>query len=364
MNAFISVTSLIIVSFLACNSAKNEVVNSQKSEKDVIAIQEDTLLSFIAVGDMMLGTNFPDSTCLPPNKGNILLPMQAILQNADITFGNLEGSVLNTGGEMKKCGDPTKCYAFRQPDYEMDFLKLAGFDMLSVANNHMGDFGLSGRKNMQKVLKNLGLKYAGLDDCPVDTIHRKGLVIGLTAFAPNSNCLQLNNTEEAIKIVKQLKSYCDIVLVSFHGGAEGSSKQHVTKEKEIFLGEDRGNVYAFAHAMVDAGADMVLGHGPHVTRAIDCYKGKFITYSMGNFATYKRFNLSGPNGVAPIYKIYTTKKGQFVKGELISIQQLGEGGPILDPAKKVLQLVKDLSAQDIPEVKWNFDAEGNFTVKK
>jgi hypothetical protein len=116
--------------------------------------------------------------------------------------------------------------------------------------------------------------------------------------------------------------------------------------------------------MVDNGADIVLGHGPHVTRAIDCYKGKFITYSMGNFATYGRFSLSGVSGIAPIYKLYINKHtGDFIKGEVVSIQQLGEGGPTVDPNKQVLAEIKRLCAMDFPEVLWQINEDGSFHLK-
>ena len=341
-------------------SAESKANTSKVATTD--SLENDTLITLIAVGDMMLGTNFPGPECLP--KGNILEPVQEFLKAADITFGNLEGTVLNEGGDVKKCSDPKTCYAFRQPEYVVDYLKSSGFDMVSVANNHMGDFGAPGRSNTQRVLREKGLKFAGLETCPTDTFHVKGLVIGMTAFAPNSGCLRLNDYEVGKRIVKELNSYCDIVIVSFHGGAEGSSKQHVTKQKEIFLGEDRGNVHEFARVMIDAGADVILGHGPHVTRGIDAYKGKFITYSMGNFATYMRFNLSGPNGIAPIYKLYLTRKGDFVKGEIIPIQQLGAGGPTLDPGKRIINVVRDLSTQDFPETKWKIGDDGKFVLVK
>ena len=67
--------------------------------------------------------------------------------------------------------------------------------------------------------------------------------------------------------------------------------------------QNRGSVYRFAHEVVDAGADVVFGHGPHVTRALEFYRDRLICYSLGNFATYRRFNLSGPNGIAPIVKV-------------------------------------------------------------
>lgn len=358
-NSSILLLSGIIPLFILFNPFKKAKKHFASKPIEVME-DKDTLISIIAVGDMMLGTNFPDSTYLPTDSVNILLPLFPFLQQADLTFGNLEGTVLNAGGEVKKCSNPNSCYAFRQPEFMVDYLKAAGFDMLSIANNHMGDFGETGRLNTQRVLREKGIKHAGLLTCPTDTIHVKGLVIGLTAVAPNSGCLQLNEYEKVKKHVHYLDSICDIVIVSFHGGAEGASKQHVTKEREIFLEEDRGNVHEFARVMIDAGADLILGHGPHVTRAIDSYKGKFITYSMGNFATYGRFNLKGPNGIAPMYKLYLTRKGEFVKGEVISIKQINRGEPVLDETQAVYLLLQSLTKTDFPAMKWKFNPNGTF----
>ena len=112
---------------------------------------------------------------------------------------------------------------------------------------------------------------------------------GFAAFAPNNGTVSIHDLDEARRLVSQLDSVSDVVIVSFHGGAEGSKHQHVPRRNEIFYGEDRGNVYDFAHSMIDAGADIVFGHGPHVTRAVDIYKNRFIIYSLGNFCTYGPF---------------------------------------------------------------------------
>jgi poly-gamma-glutamate capsule biosynthesis protein CapA/YwtB (metallophosphatase superfamily) len=220
---------------------------------------EDSLITIVAVGDMMLGTNFPDPSFLPAPELFLLEPMYSFLQNADLTFGNLEGTILNEGGEVKKCSDPTKCYAFRQPEYFVDQYKLAGFDILSLANNHMGDFGNAGRTNSQRILKEKNIHFAGLDDCPWDTVTINGITYGFTAFAPNNFCLQITDYNKLEEIVSLLNQISDIVIVSFHGGAEGASKTHVTRKTEIFFEENRGNVYEFANKAIDAGADLVLG---------------------------------------------------------------------------------------------------------
>ena len=153
----------------------------------------------------------------------------------------------------------------------------------------------------------------------------------------------------------------DVVIVSFHGGAEGRNHQHVTRKTEKFYGENRGNVYEFAHAMIDAGADIIFGHGPHVTRAVDIYKDRFITYSMGNFCTYGRFNLRGVNGIAPIVKIETNSEGKFLQGQLIPIYQPGAGGPKIDPKKRAISVIRELTKKDFPESNLLIDDSGFIT---
>ena len=112
--------------------------------------------------------------------------------------------------------------------------------------------------------------------------EKDGIKYGFCAFAPNRGTVSINEISNAVNIVANLDSLCDIVIVSFHGGAEGSKHTHITRSNEIYLGENRGNPYKFARDVIDAGADIVFGHGPHVTRAIDLYKDRFIAYNMRN----------------------------------------------------------------------------------
>jgi hypothetical protein len=321
-------------------------------------------ISIIGVGDMMLGTNYPSKSYLPINDGiDILKPVKYILENADITFGNLEGVILSEGGTVKSCSNPSVCYAFRMPNHYVNYFKDAGFDILSVANNHVGDFGEEGRENTVKLLKEVDIKFAGLLKYPFTIFEKNGVKYGFCAFAPNNGTISINDSKNAIRIVQHLDSICDIVITSFHGGAEGASKTHITRSDELFLGENRGNPYAFARTVIDAGADIVFGHGPHVTRAIDLYKGKFIAYSMGNFATYGRFNLSGVSGIAPIIKLYVNKKGEFMSGMIYSTKQIGEGGPIMDDQKLVLDEIRNLSNSDVPESKIRIAPDGYLSIK-
>lgn len=314
-------------------------------------IAGDTI-TVVAVGDMMLGTHYPSKEHLPPNNdcSPQLKNVKHILRSGDVTFGNLEGVLTDTQAGAKRCNNPSVCYTFGMPTSFVSCLKDAGFNLLSVANNHVGDFGEQGRITTMETLKNNNIHFAGLLLCPSDTFTIKGVRYGFIAFAPNSGTVNLRDIPAAEKMVKELSNRCDVVIVSFHGGAEGPKYQHVTRKTETFLGENRGNVHEFAHRMIDAGADILLGHGPHVTRGIEVYKDRFISYSMGNFCTYSRINVSGVNGLAPIYKIYTDNKGKFLKAQLISTRQEKFQPLVIDENKAVLKIVQNLTKTDFPEM--------------
>ncbi len=323
---------------------------------------KEKFVSIIGVGDIMLGTNFPHPKYLPPHKGNKLMDkLYPYIRNASISFGNLEGSFSDSLPITKRCRDTANCYAFRSPDFLFKPIVDAGFDVLSMANNHSGDLGVPGRLNTIKQIENAGLNHVGLLEYPTVVIEREGVKFGFCAFAPIRGTCDLNNTAEAIRIVKSLNNRCDVTVVSFHGGSEGSKYEHLTRKREFFLGEDRGHVYEFARNMIDAGADVIFGHGPHVLRAVDLYKNRFIIYSLGNFCTYSRMKVSGINGLAPILKVYTNTEGEFKKAEIISCKQIKGLGTRLDKQNKAALKLKTLTQQDIPEAKLNISKTGLIT---
>lgn len=323
----------------------------------------DTVI-ITAVGDIMPGTNYPSEIYLPPDSGrNIFGPVKDMLSEAHIVFGNLEGCLLNQGEVYKKCQDPSKCYAFRIPEYFSEVIKNAGFNLLSLANNHSGDFGDPGRYSTMAALDKAGIAYAGLNLCPSVIIEENGLKIGFCAFSPFTGTVDMLKTDTVNTIISTLDSLCDIVIVSLHAGAEGAKHTNITRQPEIFYDEDRGNVYEFAHHAIDMGADLILGHGPHVTRAAELYRDRLILYSLGNFCTYGRFNLNGQNGVAPLIQVFTDNQGGFLYAKVYSIIQKGEGGPVPDISNTAFKHLLTLSAQDFPESLLFFDSK-TFTVRK
>ncbi|MFM9905164.1 MAG: CapA family protein [Pyrinomonadaceae bacterium] len=306
-------------------------------------------ITIAAVGDIMMGSPYPNDSRMPPNDGaDLMKEVTPILSAADIAFGNLEGPMVD-GGSSGKCGGSRgNCFAFRVPTRYGKYLKEAGFDVMSVANNHAGDFGLAGRTSTQKVLDEQGIKYAGSLDPPATTAYLdvKGKKIAVIGFGHNNGMPNVNDLDGARQLVVDAKKKADIVIVSFHGGAEGTDHQNVPSRSEIFLGENRGNLPAFTHAVIDAGASLVLGHGPHVMRGMELYKDHLIVYSMGNFCTYGWFGLAAETALSEIVEIKIDADGKFISGKINAAKQEGRGGPLLDKSGASIRVVRGLSVAD------------------
>lgn len=301
-------------------------------------------ITVVAVGDMMIGSDYPDVR-LPPDDGKQSFAAVKHALDGDVVFGNLEG-VLIDGGVSQKCQYTTgRCYAFRIPTAYAIVFKDAGFDVLSTANNHANDFGEDGRKSTANALDGAGIYHAGALN-PCTQFVKNGIKYGFCAFSPNVAMVSINDKAQTTALVKALAPKVDVMMVSFHGGAEGATNTRVPRQHELYVGEDRGDVYDFAHSMIDAGADVVLGHGPHVTRAVELYRGKFIAYSLGNFNTYGRFNLSGVQGIAPILHLKLTPAGDFVSAKVISTKQTVADGLQLDPSGAAFLELKKLTVAD------------------
>ncbi|MFH0893337.1 MAG: CapA family protein [Bacteroidota bacterium] len=326
------------------------------------AQHKDTLL-ITGVGDIMLGTMIPSNLYLPPNNdcSNELSKVKQILMEADVAFCNLEGVLTDSKAGQKKC---SKCYTFGMPTKYAQCLVDVGFDLISTANNHASDFGAVGRQSTVKTLEKAGLHYAGFLSTPYTIFEKDSIKYGFCAFSPEGGNCSINNIPEAQRIVRKLDSLCDVVIVSFHSGCEGKAFQHVPCTNEICFGYNRGNVCDFSHKVIDAGADIVFGHGPHVTRAVELYKDRFIAYSMGNFCTYSSISISGVNGLAPMFKIYTDRKGAFLKGEIVATYQIKPQPVLIDEQKRVIKVIQDLTKADFPSSPLIISNDGLMTKKK
>jgi poly-gamma-glutamate capsule biosynthesis protein CapA/YwtB (metallophosphatase superfamily) len=303
-----------------------------------------------AVGDIMMGTTFPESI-LPPEDGATLFRSVApLLAGHDVVFGNLEGPLTDLE-RSPKCPKPRyngrPCFAFRTPPRYAARLAEAGFTAVNVANNHSLDFGMEGLDNTLDVLDAAGVKAVGGERVAEFTVSDRSVVVaGFSYSLPNRYVHPLVDVEAAREIVAELKGDFDLVVVSFHGGAEGAQAMRVTDAEEEFLGENRGNVIRFARAAVDAGADLVLGHGPHVPRAIEVYRGKLIAYSLGNFAVYSMFNIKGPSGLGYVLQAeLDPETGDVLRFRTPSVTLQHPGIPEPDPSGKAETLLRNLSEE-------------------
>ncbi len=315
---------------------------------------------FALGGDTMMGSPLTRAG-LPRDGGASLFASYAeAMKSADVAFVNLEGTLLDSG-VSSKCKDPdSACYAFRTPVAYAKNLAEAGIDVVSTANNHHNDFGETGRASTKAALDAVGVPWSGpIGHETVLDVH--GTRVGVLAFSTSPGQNDLRRIDLARVAVGELAGKSDLVLVSFHGGSEGSGSQHVLPGKETFHGEDRGDVRAFAHAVVDAGADLVVGHGPHVLRGMEVYRDRLITYSLGNFVTYGGFNLRGPLGLTGLLVADLHPDGRFAGGRFIAGRQVSPGGPLLDPAGEAIAIVRALSQADFGDAAVEITDEGAIT---
>ena len=303
-----------------------------------------------AVGDIMMGTTFPEEILPPEDGATLFRAAMPLLSGYDIVFGNLEGPLTDVE-KSPKCPNPQRkgrpCFAFRTPPRYVEHLLSAGFNALNVANNHSLDFGMEGLDNTLAALDNAGIRAIGGERVAVFTEAGKRIAVaGFSYSLPTRYVHPLLDPDRAREIVVGLKAENDVVVVSFHGGAEGKAALRVADSEEEFLGEKRGNVVRFARAAVDAGADLVLGHGPHVPRALEIYRGKLIAYSLGNFATYSFFNLKEESGIGYVLQAeLSPETGDVVRFRTPSLALRDLGIPHPDPSGRAEKLLRKLSEE-------------------
>ena len=327
------------------------VVVTKKASRAV----PEGVVTIAATGDIVMGST-PN---LPPDGGRSFFNGVKADLAGDVVLGNLEGT-LSTGGGSKCGSGSTNCYAFQTPPSYAAWLKKAGFTMMNLANNHAYDYGPSGQTQTLAALAKQRLAHTGRPG--QITYQQVGEIkVAVAGFASYPWAQQVTNISAARRLVKKAAANADVVIVTMHAGAEGTDHTHVRPGTETYLGENRGNVVAFSHAVVDAGADVVIGHGPHVLRGMEWYKGRLIAYSLGNFAGYKVFALGGPLSLSGILRVTLRGDGGFDSGTLVPTRLVGAGVPALDPSESAHGIVRTLSRQDFGGRGVKVSANGNLT---
>src|SRR5512139_3586475 len=345
-----SVSSLILVLSALFQVASPAAAQDNASVGPPAPPVPTAVIRVAAVGDIMMGTTFPEEILPPEDGATLFRDVLPLLSGHDVVFGNLEGALTDLEKSPKR-PDPRKkrrpCIAFRTPPRYAERLQAAGFSAVNVANNHSLDFGMEGLDNTLSALDNAGIRAVGGERVAVFTAAGKRIAVAGFSYSLQTQYVHpLLDLDRAREIVAGLKAANDLVVVSFHGGAEGKAALRVADAEEEFLGEKRGNVVRFARAAVDAGADLVLGHGPHVPRALEIYRGKLIAYSLGNFATYSMFNLKEESGISYVLQAeLSPETGDVVRFRTPSVALRDLGIPRPDPSRRAEKLLRGLSEE-------------------
>jgi hypothetical protein len=315
---------------------------------------------FAFTGDINPGTRTLDDG-LPPDSGRGLFARVRHLLTGDLVVGNFEG-VLSDSGVSQKCAPKsTRCYAFATPTWLAARLPEAGFTHLNLANNHANDFGLEGRLHTEEVFRTLGMvPYGPRGQVAITPVFRaeRMTLVGIVGFATYPHAYTLLDLRGSAAIVDSVRPLVDILVVTFHGGAEGAAAVRTGNGPEYLAKEPRGNLRRWARTVLDAGADAVVGHGPHVLRGVEFYQGKPIFYSLGNFATYRGFNLEGPLGQTTVLDLELDGDGGFRSARMPSLVQIPGEGPAPDSTNAAVRLLQRVTRLDFRATGARIDDDG------
>jgi Bacterial capsule synthesis protein PGA_cap len=326
----------------------------EEPESDYITIQ--------AVGDVIPGTNYPDNRL--PRDRNQLIPksVRAYLQRADLLFGNLETS-LTTYPYSSKDINQGQTFAFRSPPTYAKLFADVGFDVFNMANNHALDFGKTGFRDTVNNLAAVGIETLGHKN---QILYKqvRNVPVAMIGFTTYDIYNSIHDLETAKALVEEARKNANLVIISMQAGAEGTGAMHVKNQTEYFYGEDRGNSMKFARTMIDAGADLVIGHGPHVPRAMEIYKGKLIAYSLGNFLGYRTLSTEAETGYSMILEVKMNSSGKLVGGKIIPVRINRQGIPQIDQYFTTVSLLRYLNKNDFPEKPMKINKKGEIVLAK
>ncbi|MER3492960.1 MAG: metallophosphatase [Mastigocladus sp. ERB_26_2] len=369
--AFVGVCFCIGISIgLGIRSKRSQATDTNNLPSEIVPesnspplIKEPSYIDTItiqAVGDVIPGTNFPNYRL--PRDRNQLIPksVRTHLKKADILFGNFETSLTKHPYTTKDISRG-QVFAFRSPPSYAQLFADVGFDVFNIANNHAMDFGLVGFADTIKNLSAVGIETLGHKN-QILLLQAKNIPVAMIGFAPYERYNSIHDFQTAKALVQQAKKRADVVIVSMHAGAEGTKALRVKNRTETFYGENRGNAVKFARTMIDAGADVVLGHGPHVPRAIEVYQGKLIAYSLGNFLGYRTLSTQAETGYSMILEVKLNSQGDLVAGKIISVHMNPQGIPHIDKQLRTVKLVRNLIAKDFPKTPVKINKQGEITV--
>ena len=316
------------------------MANSMNCTSTAPAANTAEAVRMVFGGDIVLGNSFVVEHIPKDWEERYFAGVRSILKRADFAIGNFEGTLTEHDKTSKNPGTGRQ-FAFRSPPHYAELMYREGFRILNVANNHAFDFGETGYRDTASNMKHAGIVVAGLKD-EAATISVRGLNIAVLGFSASSRFNSVLDLPEGAALVRQAKAKGAYVIVTFHAGAEGSPAIWHDNDEELFMGENRGNTVAFSRAMIDAGADLVVGHGPHVLRAAECYQGKPIVYSLGNFVGVGGLSAKNFAAVSALLEISVAQDGSLQKINLVPLRFNEQKLPHVDPLEFGTRLVNHL----------------------
>ena len=301
----------------------------------------------------------------------LIRPLRPLVGDAELVLVNVE-SAIGDGATPSKCGPrSTNCFAFRAPAASAAALRSLGamgggpIVVGNVANNHARDAGNEGRDSTIAALTRAGVVVTGADTIATPVRTRAGDTIGVLGFYTSDSTPDARDTAAVRRLVERASERYPVLIVTMHLGAEGRDAQRTRDAPERYLGIDRGNPVAFAEAAVRGGAALVIGHGPHVLRAVEWRaRGALIAYSLGNLLTYGPFRLREPANRGAVLCTTLDRNGRAADAELRPTMQLAPGVLRRDRRAHAAALVDSLGQLDFPATAARVGRDGRLRARE
>lgn len=297
-----------------------------------------------AVGDVVLGSDFPKSHLPDKSEQQRIAALRAELRSADIVVGNLEGVLSDRGKAYKDLSKPNR-FAFRMPEGYATTLREMGFDVMSLANNHSLDFGAPGLASTVRALQEAGIQPVGVPGAETALVKVRGASVAFLNYSYLPTFTRLDDEQRITSDIKQASAAADLVVVTVHGGKEGIAAIGAPNGDEYFLNEYRGDILKFSRLVIDAGACAVFGHGPHVVRPFELYKGKPIFFSLGNFVGYRSLSTKGKLSNSIVAEVRLNPRGELLGAGIIPLKLDRTGIPHADYSAASLDTLDLLLAE-------------------
>jgi len=327
-----------------------------------------------AGGDVTLGTNLDPSWARAgadtlwrfygkrPDPDSLAPALKPFFAGADVILLNVEGAI-GSGPAPAKCGPrSTSCFAFRQPPAAaMALRRIADSSVIivgNVANNHSRDAGEEGRDSTVAALTAAGIIVTGADTLATPVALPSGDTIAFLGFHTDTTTPDARDLAAVRRHVARAVERWGTVIVTMHLGAEGPKAQRTRNANERFLKMSRGNPVGFANAAFSGGATLLVGHGPHVLRAIEWRGDRLAAYSLGNLITYGPFKLREPTNRGAVLCATVDADRRVTGAELRATMQRWPGVLEADSTRRAFRLIDSLSALDFPRTGAVVDSNG------